>query len=74
VIGDLQRAHEFYNRARQKVAQCFDTSDYTVAEALATMAYYAFGKVCITPVSPSFCACVRVCVCACVRACVLGTQ
>lgn len=45
VLGDLDRAQEFYNRARQRVSRFFDASDYTVAEALATMAYFAFGQV-----------------------------
>lgn len=44
VIGDVRRANQFYNRARQKVAPFFDTSDYTVAESLATMGYFAFGQ------------------------------
>lgn len=48
VLGDLERAQEFYNRARHKVSQFFDVSDYTVAEALASMAYFAFGQVWLT--------------------------
>lgn len=49
VIGDVRRANQFYNRARLKVAPFFDTSDYTVAESLATMAYFAFGQVGTAP-------------------------
>ncbi|KAL6061756.1 hypothetical protein QOT17_012653 [Balamuthia mandrillaris] len=44
MCGHLSASQEFYNRARSIAADLFDSTDYSVAEGLTALAYYAMGS------------------------------